>query len=161
MIASIQAKVGTWASTLEKVQGWQAAGESIVFTNGCFDLLHYGHLHLLASARNEGDRLVVGLNATPSIKRLKGPERPVQDDQSRLFLLAGLSPVDAVVVFEEDTPFELIKYLQPDVLVKGGDWAVEQIVGAKLVQAKGGRVLSLPFIEGFSSTNIINKIKSL
>ncbi|HHJ49952.1 MAG TPA: D-glycero-beta-D-manno-heptose 1-phosphate adenylyltransferase [Phaeodactylibacter sp.] len=143
----------------QQVQAWRKAGERVVFTNGCFDILHYGHVDYLARAAGLGDRLVVGLNSDASVSRLKGAHRPIQDEQSRLHVMAALGFVDAVTLFEEDTPLELIRLLMPDVLVKGGDWRPEQIVGADLVLAAGGEVHSLPFIEGYSTTAIENKIK--
>ena len=143
----------------QQVQAWRKAGERIVFTNGCFDILHYGHVDYLARAAGLGDRLVVGLNSDASVSRLKGTHRPIQGEQSRLHVMAALGFVDAVTLFEEDTPLELIRLLMPDVLVKGGDWQPEQIVGSGLVLAAGGEVHSLPFIEGYSTTAIENKIK--
>jgi D-glycero-beta-D-manno-heptose 1-phosphate adenylyltransferase len=140
------------------IGAWQANGDTVVFTNGCFDLLHYGHLHYLADARDLGQRLVIGLNSGASVRRLKGPRRPINDELTRTRQLAALEIVDVVVVFEEDTPLELIRTLQPDILVKGGDWTPEQIVGADLVLARGGQVLSLPFVAGYSTTNIEQKI---
>jgi len=137
---------------------WRQAGKKVVFTNGCFDLIHYGHLHYLARARALGDVLIVGVNSKESVRRLKGPHRPIQDDKTRYHLLASLIFVDAVVVFEEDTPLELIRLVQPDLLVKGGDWPVEDIVGADLVRAAGGEVRSLPFVHGYSTTSIEQKI---
>jgi D-glycero-beta-D-manno-heptose 1-phosphate adenylyltransferase len=129
-----------------------------VFTNGCFDLLHFGHLHYLAAARDLGERLVIGLNSAASVSRLKGKHRPINDELTRQHTLAALAFVDAVVVFEEDTPLNLIQIVQPDILVKGGDWSADQIVGAEVVLSKGGQVLSLPFIAGYSTTNIEQKI---
>ena len=143
------------AATLAR---WRAAGERVVFTNGCFDLLHFGHLHYLAEARDLGERLVVGLNSGASVRRLKGPSRPINDEATRAHLMAALEVVDAVIFFEDDTPLELIRLVQPDVLVKGGDWKPEQIVGSDLVLARGGAVRSLPFVEGYSTTNIESKI---
>jgi D-glycero-beta-D-manno-heptose 1-phosphate adenylyltransferase len=154
----IQSKIQTFEQIALTVQAWHADGKRVVFTNGCFDLLHYGHLHYLAAARDEGDYLIVGLNSADSVRRLKGKTRPINDELTRQHTLAALAFVDAVVVFEEDTPFNLIQIVQPDVLVKGGDWAVEQIVGSDIVMAKGGVVLSLPFVEGYSTTNIEQKI---
>ncbi len=139
---------------------WQAAGQRVVFTNGCFDLLHYGHLHYLAEARDLGDRLVVGLNDADSVRRLKGPHRPINDEATRQHMLAALSFVDLVVPFPESTPLALIKALLPDLLVKGGDWLPRQIVGAEVVLAHGGQVKSLPFVEGYSTTAIEKKIRS-
>ena len=157
--STITSKIHTWEQLPATLERWRKAGEKIVFTNGCFDLLHFGHLHYLADARDLGDRLVIGLNSAASVRRLKGPTRPINDEITRTHLLAALEVVDAVVIFEEDTPLELIKLVQPDVLVKGGDWKPEQIVGSDVVLAKGGKVLSLPFIQGYSTTNIEQKIK--
>jgi rfaE bifunctional protein nucleotidyltransferase chain/domain len=154
----IHQKIQTPESIVQTLAEWRAAGQRIVFTNGCFDLLHYGHLHYLSDARDLADRLVVGLNSAASVRRLKGPNRPINDELTRMHLLAALEVVDAVVVFEADTPIELIKIVQPDFLVKGGDWKPEQIVGSDLVLARGGQVLSLPFVEGYSTTNIEQKI---
>ncbi len=135
-----------------------AQGKSIVFTNGCFDILHAGHVLYLEEASNLGDVLILGLNSDASVQRLKGNSRPIVPQEERSLVLAALEMVDYVIVFEEDTPYELIKALSPDVLVKGGDWAVEEIVGADLVLEKGGRVQSLEFTAGLSTTNIINRI---
>ncbi len=156
----IRYKICTLGEVLERVLAWRTSGERIAFTNGCFDLLHYGHIHYLAQARDLADRLVVGLNSTDSVRRLKGPHRPINDETTRAGVLAALQMVDAVVIFDDDTPQRLIEALQPDVLVKGGDWKPEQIVGASVVLARGGRVLSLPFVEGYSTTLIERKIRS-
>ena len=156
----LKTKIQTWDQISGTVAGWKASGEKGVFTNGCFDLLHYGHLHYLAEARDLGDRLIIGLNSAASVSRLKGPHRPINDELTRQHQMAALAFVDAVVSFEQDTPFELIKLIVPDVLVKGGDWKPEQIVGSDIVQAAGGKVLSLPYIEGYSTTSIEQKIKS-
>lgn len=139
---------------------WKFLGKKIVFTNGCFDILHPGHVDYLSRAADLGDILIIGLNSDASVKTLnKGPLRPIQDEQSRAFVLAGLGFVKAVCVFEESTPLELISAIVPDVLVKGGDWKPEQIVGADVVKAAGGRVLSLDFLPGFSTTSIEDKIR--
>ncbi len=130
----------------------------IVFTNGCFDLLHVGHLRYLQDAKALGSKLVVGLNSDASVKRLKGAERPIVPQDERREMLLGVKPVDEVIIFDEDTPLRLIQEVQPDILVKGGDWAISQIVGADFVLERGGEVLSLNFHEGRSSTNIIAKI---
>lgn len=135
-------------------------GRSLVFTNGCFDLLHAGHVALLAQARALGDLLVVGLNDDASVRRLKGPTRPVTPLAQRAYVLAGLACVDYVTPFAEDTPLELIAALLPDVLVKGGDWPVERIVGSGLVAAHGGRVVSLPLVPGLSTTAVIARIRA-
>lgn len=132
---------------------------TIVFTNGCFDLLHPGHIHVLAAAREEGDILVVGLNSDASVRLLKGKDRPVMDQQSRAILLASLSMVDFVVIFEEETPLELIRQVAPDVLVKGGDYTIDEIVGSRYVNDRGGRTVTVPLLEGFSSTSLIDKTK--
>jgi rfaE bifunctional protein nucleotidyltransferase chain/domain len=154
----IQQKIHDQASLPAVLEQWRANGNRIVFTNGCFDLLHFGHLHYLADARDLGDRLVVGMNSGASVSRLKGPHRPINDEITRTHLMAALEVVDAVILFEEDTPYELIQLVQPDILVKGGDWSPDQIVGSDLVLARGGQVLSLPFITGYSTTNIEQKI---
>jgi len=155
---TIQQKIKTPETIAQALAEWRTMGQRIVFTNGCFDLLHYGHLHYLAQARDLADRLVVGLNSADSVRRLKGPNRPINDELTRTHLLAALQMVDAIIVFEEDTPLDLIQLVQPDILVKGGDWNPEQIVGSDLVLARGGQVLSLPFVAGYSTTNIEQKI---
>lgn len=130
----------------------------IVFTNGCFDILHIGHLRYLEEAKKLGDILVVGVNSDESVKRLKGEKRPINKLSERMEMLAGLKPVDYVTYFEEDTPYNLIKLLMPDILVKGGDWKVDAIVGSDLVLNNKGEVLSLNFEENFSTTNIIEEV---
>ena len=160
MLAQIEAKIHTWDSAQAAVQSWQQQGDTVVFTNGCFDLLHYGHLHYLAQARDLGQRLVLGLNSAASVARLKGPHRPINDELTRTWQLAALSFIDAVVAFEEDTPWELLQVLQPDILVKGGDYEIATIIGADIVLARGGQVLTLPFVAGYSTTSIEQKIKN-
>lgn len=132
--------------------------QKLVFTNGCFDVLHFGHVHYLMQAKQLGDVLVVGLNSDGSVRRLKGPSRPINGEKERAFVLAALECVDFVVVFEEDTPKELIETVQPDVLVKGGDYEIANIVGADFVTKNGGTVTTIPFVEGFSSTHIIEQL---
>jgi rfaE bifunctional protein nucleotidyltransferase chain/domain len=134
-------------------------GKKIVFTNGCFDILHRGHVTYLNEARKLGDALIVGLNADASVKRLKGPQRPINNELDRMFVMQNLRCVDAVEIFEEDTPLELIKLIRPKVLVKGGDWKIDQIVGGREVISWGGEVLSLNFVDGYSTTSVINKIQ--
>lgn len=135
-------------------------GFRLVFTNGCFDLLHPGHVDYLSRARALGDGLMVGLNSDDSVRRLnKGPERPINAQQARAYVLAGLECVDFVIVFDEDTPLELIKAVRPQVLVKGGDWPVERIVGRDVVEGDGGTVLSIPLLEGFSTTDVVRRIR--
>ena len=141
------------------MHAWKITGKTVSFTNGCFDILHPGHLFSIAQAAKEADYLIVGLNSDTSIKRLKGPERPINNTASRAFIIANLAMVDAVIVFEEDTPQELITQILPDVLVKGGDYTIDTIVGAKEVIANGGKVIINPIVEGFSTTKIIEKIK--
>lgn len=157
--AHIQQKIQTAEALRDTVARWRDGGDRVVFTNGCFDILHYGHLHYLAEARDLGQRLVIGLNSGDSVRRLKGPSRPINDEATRAHLLAALEVVDAVAFFDADTPLELIQTILPDVLVKGGDWRPEQIVGSDVVLANGGQVLSLPFVEGYSTTNIERKIR--
>ena len=140
---------------------WRSMGRKLVFTNGCFDILHHGHLDLLAKAADLGNILIVGLNTDASVKRLKGPERPVNHQQDRAFQLASLLCVDAVCFFEEDTPAELIAAVKPDVLVKGGDYSLDKIVGAREVIAAGGAVEIIPFTEGYSTSSLISHIKKL
>jgi D-beta-D-heptose 7-phosphate kinase/D-beta-D-heptose 1-phosphate adenosyltransferase len=135
--------------------------KKIVFTNGCFDILHVGHIKYLQEAKAQGDILVVGINADSSVKRLKGAERPIQSEEDRGEVLSALACVDFVTVFEEDTPEKLIHLVRPDVLVKGGDWKVDQIVGSDFVLSYGGKVKSLQFIQGKSTTNIVSKILKL
>jgi len=151
----------TKSQAVEFVQAWQAGGEIVVFTNGCFDLLHRGHVDLLNTARSFGDRLVVGLNSDESVTRLKGVGRPVQPQEDRGIILSALSAVDLVVIFPEETPRELIRVLRPDVLVKGGDYKPENIVGAREVRSWGGKVAIVPYREGASTSELIRKIQSL
>ncbi len=151
---------------LARIRGWREAeggdgGFRLVFTNGCFDLLHPGHVDYLERARALGDALVVGLNDDASIRRLKGRGRPVNPLADRARMLAALRAVDMVVPFSEDTPLELIRRLEPDVLVKGGDYRIEEIVGAREVQARGGEVVVMPFLEGYSTTALIERIRDL
>ncbi|MCB5248738.1 MAG: D-glycero-beta-D-manno-heptose 1-phosphate adenylyltransferase [Candidatus Cloacimonadales bacterium] len=137
----------------------QKRGKKLVFTNGCFDILHAGHVRYLDEAAALGNILVLGLNSDASVKRLKGDSRPINAEQDRAIVLAGLQAVDYVCLFDEDTPYELIQAVQPNILVKGGDWRPEEIVGADIVQASGGMVRSLRFVEGISSTAIIKKMR--
>ncbi len=141
-----------------RIAEWRAAGETIVFTNGCFDLLHVGHITLLEDCRKFGSKLVLGLNSDASVSRLKGPSRPIVGELERARVMAALAAVDAVVLFTEDTPLELIREIRPDVLVKGGDYTIETVVGHEVVLAAGGRVEIVPTVEGFSTTNIVRKL---
>lgn len=141
------------------IEQWQKKGEEVVFTNGCFDIIHLGHIDYLEKAKNKGNRLIIAVNTDESVKRLKGENRPIVNEYSRCRLLAALEFVDAVALFEEDTPLEIITELQPDILVKGNDYHVGNIVGADIVLDRGGRVETIDLVEGYSTTNIIQKIK--
>ena len=143
---------------VEKIEEWRRKNETVVFTNGCFDLLHPGHISLIRQSAAQGDHLIVGLNSDASVRRLKGPTRPIQNENSRALLLAALSDVDAIVLFDEDTPFELISALRPDVLVKGSDYTIDNVVGADVVQQGGGRVYLARLVDGCSTTGIVRKI---
>lgn len=156
----IAQKIYLLPQLVTKISQWKFFGRSIVFTNGVFDILHPGHIFSLSQAAKEADFLIVGLNSDESVKRLKGQQRPINNQDSRALLLASLLMVDAVVIFEEDTPLELINSIKPDVLAKGGDYTIEQIAGAKEVMANGGRVVINPVIEGYSTTSIIDKLKT-
>lgn len=142
---------------IKKVNHWRSGNKKIVFTNGCFDMLHPGHIYSLMQASKEGDCLVIGINADSSVKKLKGKDRPVNNESSRALVVASLAMVDVVCIFAEETPLELIKSILPDVLVKGGDYTVDQIAGAKEVIASGGKVVLNPILDGYSTTAIIQK----
>ena len=152
-------KIYTWETLQQQLQKWREQDLKIVFTNGCFDLVHLGHVDYLEKARNLGDKLVLGLNTDASIKGLKGEERPLQDEMSRARIMASFLFVDAVVLFSEPTPYNLINLVQPDILVKGDDYSPENIVGADIVKAKGGEIKTIPFVKGYSTSNIVAKIK--
>jgi D-glycero-beta-D-manno-heptose 1-phosphate adenylyltransferase len=156
---SIPHKIFTLENLKKQVAAWRVNNKSIAFSNGCFDILHEGHIFSLNQAASEADILIIGVNSDQSVKRLKGPERPINNQISRSIMLSNLAVVDAVVIFEEDTPLMLIQSLMPDVIVKGGDYTIEQIVGSKEVIANGGRVVINPIVEGFSTTGIIEQIK--
>lgn len=147
-------EAGRWA------EEQRAAGRRVVFTNGVFDLLHPGHIDVLVAARAQGDALIVGLNGDASVRRLKGPERPVRTAADRAYVLAALEAVDAVVVFDQDTPLELVRHLRPSVIVKGGDYSPDSVVGAAEVRAAGGDVVIVPLTPGQSTTSIIEKLRS-
>ncbi|MBS1952105.1 MAG: D-glycero-beta-D-manno-heptose 1-phosphate adenylyltransferase [Cytophagales bacterium] len=152
-------KIKSLPEATTQVKAWQNAGLKVVFTNGCFDLLHLGHVDYLEKARSMGDKLVLGLNSDNSVSRFKGPERPLQDQQSRARVLAALQFVDLVVLFDEDTPLNLISQLLPNILVKGSDYLAENIVGADVVKKNGGEVKTIDFVPGYSTTRIVEKIK--
>ena len=157
---SAHSKVIELAPLLDVLDFERHAGATIVFTNGCFDLLHAGHLGLLETAAAQGDHLIVGLNGDASIQRLKGQDRPVMPFAERALVLAGLESVDWVVGFDEETPLRLIESIQPDVLVKGADWPVERIVGRELVEDRGGRVVTAALVEGRSTSRIVERMRS-
>jgi D-beta-D-heptose 7-phosphate kinase/D-beta-D-heptose 1-phosphate adenosyltransferase len=154
------ARVLTATAAVALVQAMRAAGKTIVFTNGVFDLLHPGHVRYLQSARALGDALIVGLNGDASVRRNKGAGRPINAEHERAEVLAGLSSVDAVVLFDDDTPAEIIRTLQPDVLVKGADWPADQIVGRDTVEARGGRVVRVTVEQGYSTSALVEKIRA-
>lgn len=144
---------------LQIIDELKTQGKKIVFTNGCFDIIHAGHLDYLTKAKQLGDYLIIGLNSDDSVSKLKGPSRPINNQEDRAAVLSGLKPVDFVVLFEEQTPFNLINSIKPDILVKGGDYTIENIVGSDIVENNGGKVIVIPFVKGKSTTNIIEKIK--
>ena len=158
-VKRLQSKILSVTALESQLEKWRSENEKIVFTNGCFDLLHLGHVDYLAKARDLGDRLVVGLNSDASIKRIKGSSRPIKDEQSRAALLAGMTYVDAVVLFDDETPLSLISMVLPDLLVKGGDYTIKDIVGHEIVLNNKGRVCTIDFVEGYSSSVLIEKIK--
>ena len=145
--------------TIDKVRHWKELGEKIVFTNGCFDILHAGHIHLLREAKNLGDRLLIGLNSDQSVRNLKGPGRPLNPEDARASVLESLSMVDGVTIFQEDTPREIIKEIVPHFLVKGGDYSVENVVGADIVRAYKGQVVLITVLKGYSTSDLITRIR--
>ena len=160
-LGKIQDKIVSWDDALIKIIDWKDQQEKLVFTNGCFDLMHIGHLDYLSKAKDLGSRLIIGLNSSESVSRLKGPSRPINNDESRCQMLAALEFVDLVVLFSEDTPLKLINHIQPNILVKGGDYIKENIVGAKEVEKTGGSVEIINFVDGYSTTSLVTKIQNL
>ncbi len=158
-VDAVQRKIISIADIGRTTSQWRILNKKVAFTNGVFDILHAGHIQSLSSAAKEADFLVVGLNSDASVKRLKGDSRPVNEQSSRALVLASLLIVDAVVIFEDDTPLELIKIIMPDVLVKGGDYTPEQVVGASEVIANGGRLVINPILEGYSTTSLIDRMR--
>ncbi len=157
---SVQNKiVSNYETAASQTQAWQDAGLEVVFTNGCFDLIHKGHILYLEEAAQQGDKLIIAINADKSVSKLKGKHRPIKDEDNRSLIMAAFSFVDLVVIFHEETPLELIEMVSPDVLVKGGDWSPDQIVGSDHVMNQGGLVLSLQFVEGYSTSALEEKIK--
>ncbi len=157
--AQVQDRIMNIKTLVHLCAGWRLKGEKIVFTNGCFDILHQGHIQLLLAAAELGHRLVLGLNTDASVRQLKGEDRPVNKEHSRAMLLAAQLFVDAVVLFDEPTPIQLIQAIRPDVLVKGGDYTPETVVGHELVAGYGGQVVIIPTVPGFSTTGIIERMK--
>lgn len=158
-LSFIENKIVTEKETLKNtLSQWQFKEEKIVFTNGCFDIVHRGHIEYLAKAASLGTKLIIGLNSDSSVCKLKGPGRPVNDEHARALLLSSLLFVDKVCLFNEDTPLELIRYIQPDILVKGSDYKPENIVGYDIVKNKGGEIITIDFVQGYSSTSILAKI---
>lgn len=158
---SIRLRVLERSSLVQRALEWKSAGETVVFTNGCFDILHVGHLQTLSRAKEQGTILVVGINSDNSVSRLKGPTRPINSEKDRALLLAGLRCVDAVTIFEEDTPIALLDVLQPHIHVKGGDYRVEDLPEAEVVQKHGGRIVIIDLVPGRSTTGLIEKTQSL
>ncbi|MBR5984424.1 MAG: D-glycero-beta-D-manno-heptose 1-phosphate adenylyltransferase [Bacteroidales bacterium] len=156
-LTTIESKIIDISEIKNLVSKWKSDGNRIVFTNGCFDVLHYGHVSYLAQASDLGDKMIIGLNSNASVRRLKGENRPINGQHERAVLLAALQFVDAVVIFEEDTPENLIKTIEPNFLVKGGDYTIDTIVGADFVMSYGGKVITIPLVENFSSTLIIKR----
>jgi len=157
----LSSKIKSEKEIAHYVNALRFTGKKVVFSNGCFDILHTGHVQYLSKARDLGGILVLGLNSDNSVKRLnKGSNRPINNEKTRAEVLASLGCVDAIVLFDEDTPMELIKLVKPDILVKGGDYAPETIVGANFVKANGGEVLTIPFVEGYSTTSLIEKLRA-
>ena len=157
---AIPHKIFTLDNLERQAKIWKMLGKKIVFTNGVFDIVHHGHIASLTEAASQGDVLVVGINADASVKKLKGPTRPINDENARAILLASLLQTDAIIIFEEDTPLNLINKVMPNVLVKGGDYTLEQIIGGKEVIAAGGKVVIAQMVDGVSSTKIIEKMNS-
>lgn len=159
--SSVRTKIMETQQALQsQLDLWRREKQTIVFTNGCFDILHRGHVDYLSKAADLGNKLIIGVNTDASVSKLKGPHRPIQDQESRMLILASLTFVDAVILFDEPTPYELIKLVQPDILVKGSDYQVENIVGYDIVQAKGGEIKTIDFIPGYSTSAIESKIKA-
>ena len=159
-IKEIEKKIFSINRLANQVTSWKKGNQKIVFTNGCFDIIHRGHIEVLARTADLGDKLIVGLNSDSSIRKIKGQSRPIIDERSRALLLASFRFIDAVILFSEETPENLIRSLKPEVLAKGGDYKINEIVGNKIIKENGGRIVLIPFIDGFSSTKVINKIKN-
>ena len=159
MSNTTESKILNLPEAVETVAAWQSAGQKVVFTNGCFDIVHLGHIDYLEKARSLGDKMVLGLNTDASVSRLKGPLRPVVNEYARARLMAALSFIDAVILFDEPTPSELIEAVKPDILVKGDDYTVENIAGSQFVLSRGGEVKTIALVKGYSTSALIEKIK--
>ena len=157
-LPTIKSKIVDFSEIRNLVSKWKSDGNRIVFSNGCFDVLHFGHVSYLAEAKDLGDKMIIGLNSDASVKRLKGETRPINGQHERAVLLAALQFVDSVVIFDEDTPEKIIKNVKPNFLVKGGDYTIDTIVGANFVMSYGGKVITIPLVENFSSSIIIKKL---
>ncbi len=157
----IQSRIFEWEKLKRQIAVWKFKDNKIVFTNGCFDILHLGHIDYLSKAADQGDVLIVGLNSDKSVKKIKGHDRPVNDQKARALILASLHFLEAVVLFDEDTPYELVKMVQPDVIVKGNDYKPEEIVGADIVEENGGAIVTVELVPGYSTTDLIQKLKKL
>lgn len=157
-IKELEAKILNEKDLIRKISDINKKNQKIVFTNGCFDILHKGHVAYLHAASKLGDILIIGLNTDNSVKRLKGPDRPLKDEETRALILSAMQFIDYIVLFDEDTPYNLINIVKPDILVKGGDYKIEDIVGYDIVTQKGGKIMTIDFVEGHSSTKIINKM---
>ena len=160
-INKLKSKIFNLKTLQDVVEKWRKNEEKVVFSNGCFDIVHRGHIEVLAQSADLGSKLIVGVNSDESVKNLKGASRPIIHEESRAILLASLSFIDAVILFNEATPFNLIKIIKPDVLAKGGDYSLTSIVGRDIIEENGGEIKLIPFITGYSSTGIIEKIKKL
>lgn len=156
----IASKIQSIEQSNKTIEKWRKEKDTIVFTNGCFDLLHLGHIDYLTKAKDLGSKLIIGVNSSQSVTRLKGPTRPINSTETRSFMLAAFKFVDLVIIFEDDTPIDLISNIMPDILVKGGDYTLETVVGANEVMKYGGIVKIIPFLKGFSTTSIVTKIQS-
>ncbi|MBA3647501.1 MAG: D-glycero-beta-D-manno-heptose 1-phosphate adenylyltransferase [Chitinophagales bacterium] len=154
----MEQKIVLMSKLKNKLAVWRFQDKNIVFTNGCFDIIHQGHIHLLSTARSFGNVLIVGLNTDASVRKLK-PDRPIQDEHSRALIMASFTFVDAVILFDEETPYSLIQNIKPDVLVKGGDYSIGEVVGKDLVEGTGGSIEVVPLLQGLSTTNIVNKMR--
>lgn len=157
-LAIIKSKILTWIELDSKIENWKKEGKKIIFTNGCFDILHLGHIEYLSKAKDLGDILIVGLNSDSSIKKIKGEHRPINNQEARSILLSAISFIDAITIFTDDNPYYLIKMVKPNILVKGKDYKEEEIVGYDIVKSYGGEVKVIEITEGYSSTKIIEKL---